>query len=286
MVIQTLGSKSISLKEAHEFDWLSELGDIFAVFDQQDSGNVSFGVADGDKKWFVKYAGAKTLYYEGGIQQAVERIKEAVAVYEHLAHPNLVTLHNHFATNGGYALVFPWAEGECLHAHWLFPPPAKYTDPNSPTYKHKRLPVAKRLDTLDRIYSFHEHVERNGYVAIDFYDGSILYDFSTGVTTICDIDLYRKKPYVNTMGRMWGSKRFMAPEEFQLGAAIDAQTNVYTMGAVAFALLGNENKWTEENWDASNALFEVAKQATAAEREARFPTVAAFVAAWQEAKKR
>lgn len=65
MVIQTLGSKSISLKEAHEFDWLSELGDIFAVFDQQDSGNVSFGVADGDKKWFVKYAGAKTLYYEG-----------------------------------------------------------------------------------------------------------------------------------------------------------------------------------------------------------------------------
>lgn len=83
-----------------------------------------------------------------------------------------------------------------------------------------------------------------------------------------------------------GSKRFMAPEEFELGAAIDAQTNVYTMGAVTFALLGNENKRTAENWDASTALFEVAKQATAVEREARFPTVSAFVAAWQEAKKR
>lgn len=286
MVVQKLGSESISLKEAHDFEWLLQLGDVFAVFDQQDSGNVSFGVAHGAKKWFVKYAGAQTLYYEGEIQQAVERIKQSVAVYEKLAHPNLVTLHAHFATKGGYALVFAWAEGECLHAHWLFPPPFKYTNPNSPTYKHKRLPVAKRLNTLDAIYSFHEHVERNGYVAIDFYDGSILYDFSTGSTTVCDIDLYRKKPYVNKMGRMWGSKRFMAPEEFQLGAAIDAQTNVYTMGAVAFALLGNENKRTVENWDASTALFEVAKQATAIEREARFPTVAAFVAAWQEAKKR
>jgi serine/threonine-protein kinase len=45
-----------------------------------------------------------------------------------------------------------------------------------------------------------------------------------------------KAPYVNEMGRMWGSTRFMSPEEFTLGAYIDEVTNVYAMGATAFAL--------------------------------------------------
>ncbi len=36
----------------------------------------------------------------------------------------------------------------------------------------------------------------------------------------CDIDLYSKKPYVNKMGRLWGSSRFMSPEEFELNAMI------------------------------------------------------------------
>ncbi len=47
-----------------------------------------------------------------------------------------------------------------------------------------------------------------------------------------------KKPYVNKMGRLWGSSRFMSPEEFELNAIIDSRTNVFNMGAIAFAILG------------------------------------------------
>lgn len=32
---------------------------------------------------------------------------------------------------------------------------------------------------------------------------------------ICDIDFFRKSPAVNDMGRMWGSARFMSPEEYE-----------------------------------------------------------------------
>ena len=74
------------------------------------------------------------------------------------------------------------------------------------------------------------------HLAIDFYDGSVIYDFESKKTTICDVDLFRKKPFINDMGRLWGSSRFMSPEEFKLGAEIDEITNVYTAGAVAFAL--------------------------------------------------
>jgi serine/threonine-protein kinase len=30
-------------------------------------------------------------------------------------------------------------------------------------------------------------VAKQNYVAIDFYDGSIMYDFDTNTTTICDL---------------------------------------------------------------------------------------------------
>ena len=32
------------------------------------------------------------------------------------------------------------------------------------------------------------------------------------------------------MGRLWGSSRFMSPEEFELNAIIDSRTNVFNMG--------------------------------------------------------
>ena len=32
------------------------------------------------------------------------------------------------------------------------------------------------------------------------------------------------------MGRMFGSRRFMAPEEFELGAPLDQRTTVFTLG--------------------------------------------------------
>lgn len=57
-----------------------------------------------------------------------------------------------------------------------------------------------------------------GYVTIDFYDGSIMYDFEYARTVICDIDFYVKSPYINNMGRLWGSSRFMSLEEFQVAA--------------------------------------------------------------------
>lgn len=51
------------LKNSHNFSWLNSIGDVFMVFDQQDSGNIAFGLKKNGKKYFVKYAGASTLEY-------------------------------------------------------------------------------------------------------------------------------------------------------------------------------------------------------------------------------
>jgi serine/threonine-protein kinase len=129
------------------------------------------------------------------------------------------------------------------------------------------------------------HVETNDYVAVDFYDGSILYDFENNILKICDIDCYEKKPFINTMGRLWGSSRFMSPEEFQLDAEIDSRTNVFNMGATAFCLLGGELDHAYSRWDAGRELYEAALKAVEQNRDQRYPSVAIFYAEWRKALK-
>ena len=108
-------------------------------------------------------------------------------------------------------------------------------------------------------------------------------DFENGNTTICDIDFFRKQPCSNDMGRMWGSSRFQAPEEFQLGAVIDEITNVYTIGATAFALFGEYNR-TRDKWQLSDKLFEVVTKAVSDNRAERQQSITQFTAEWEAAQ--
>jgi serine/threonine-protein kinase len=113
----------------------------------------------------------------------------------------------------------------------------------------------------------------------------MMYDFDKGKTVICDVEFYAKTPYENTMGRMWGSSRFMSPEEFTLGAAIDEITNVYTMGTTAFALFGDENKRDRniKDWQLSKELFDVATKAVSDERGNRQQSLEQFITEWKAA---
>ncbi|MGI6200329.1 MAG: serine/threonine protein kinase [Christensenellales bacterium] len=268
----------------HDFSWLHDYGRVFAVFDRQDSGNIAFGVAGPEGKRFVKYAGAPTLRCPDDPAQAVARLRAAVQPYRDLRHPNLVHLRQEREVGAGYALIFDWVQGQCLHAHWDAAAHPEYTHPQSPYERYRRLPLNKRLNSLATILDVHAAVERAGYVAVDLYDGSLIYDFSTDATTVCDIDFYAPGPLINTMGRMWGSSRFMSPEEFTLGAAIDARSNVFSLGAMAFVFLGGGKNRDRALWEAGDALYGVMQRAMSPERDLRYPTVAALKAAFDQAR--
>ncbi|MDD4296697.1 MAG: hypothetical protein PHC69_07030 [Ruminiclostridium sp.] len=110
-----------------------------------------------------------------------------------------------------------------------------------------------------------------------------MYDFNVKKTVICDIDFYSKIPYTNNMGRMWGSSRFMSPEEFELGATIDEVTNVYLMGATAFALFGDYIR-APEKWQLGEGLYKVALKAVSNERNQRQQSIRQFIEEWKKAK--
>ena len=272
MVIQNVDGLFFRMRAPTDMSFLRRFGRVFKVFDDQDSGNICFGVTDGGRRYFVKLAGLQTAEYEGTPQDAVERLKAAVPAYDALRHENLVNLISAEEIGGGFAAVFEWTDAVCMGRQY----------PDSHRW-FMSMPVDKRKHVFDDILAFHLHVAEAGWVAIDFYDGSIMYDFDRGQTVICDIDSYRKHPVTNEMGRMWGSSHFMSPEEFVAGAHIDEITNVFLMGATAFMLLGGGLDRSTVTWTADPRLHEIALKAVNKNRGDRFRTLAEFEAAWKRA---
>lgn len=268
--LQTIDGLPYKLKAPFDFSFISRYGRVFKIFDDQDSGNICFGTEKDGERYFVKFAGAPAEAYGGTPREAVERLQSALPVYEALRRRSLIEFVKAEEVGGGFAMVFRWVEGDCMGRMY----------PES----HRRfmeLPVEEKQQVYGDILDFLEYVAQEGYVAVDFYDGSILYDFVTHKTTVCDIDFFRKQPCVNDMGRMWGSSRFQAPEEFRLGDRIDEITNVYTAGAFAFALFGAYSR-TAEKWILSEELFRVVTRATADERSGRQQSIRQLKTEWEE----
>lgn len=269
--LQMVNGIPFKLKSAFDFDFLSVYGTVFKVFDDQDSGNICFGLEKDGRRFFMKFAGAPTEQYDGDPAQAVLRLKAALPVYHTLHHENLIELLDAAETGGGFAALFSWADGECTGR--MFPAAHR---------RFLRLPAENRLSVFRDILGFLEYTAAQKYVALDFYDGSVLYDAAAGKTTFCDIDFFRRQPVVNDMGRMWGSSLFQAPEEFQLGAVLDEITNVYTAGAFAFALFGAYHR-TRDTWQLSDALFDIASQAVREERSERQQSIRQLREEWETA---
>lgn len=87
-----------------------------------------------------------------------------------LHNKHLIRLLDHFETENGYVAVFKWFDGECLQSQWSFPPPHKYTHPDSPYFRFRKLSIQQRLKSYKNILEFHIYVENKIYVAIDSYD--------------------------------------------------------------------------------------------------------------------
>jgi hypothetical protein len=296
IVTQIIDNISFKLKEPCDFSFLSKYGKMFCVFDQNDSGNISFGMENESIRYFIKVAGVKTAEYCRDTQEAVEVLKNAMPLYEILNHSALIELVEHYELGNLYVAVFKWADGDCLYDHWNFEQYAKNPLLQSPYSKFKQLPIEKRLNSIKTIFDFLVHVESKGYVAVDFYDGSIMYDFNNDTTTICDIDFFRKKPAYNDMGAdFWGTKRLKSPEEYTYGANIDGTTNVFTLGALIFHFFGNYSEddigqmrskgffpCTLEKWVLSREVYEVTLKAVNEDRNGRYQALSDFLRAWNK----
>ncbi|MBR5904378.1 MAG: serine/threonine protein kinase [Alphaproteobacteria bacterium] len=288
MIKQVIDEVEFKLKEYQDFSWLNNYGTVFSVIDETGSGCISFGIKKNDKKYFFKIAGAKTVNAEISEEESIKLLKEAAVKYKDIKHENLIKLVDAFEYKEFYVVIYEYAEGECLFDHWNFDRYEK-TKEITPMMKFKLLPVEKRLKVADKLFSFFESFIDAGYVAVDFYDSSIIYDFENDEVTFCDIDLFRKMPTVNDLGKdYFGTKRLKAPEENELGAVIDEQTSLFTLGAIIFDMFSNISNTQERynkgyfipnklaEFELNGNVYNVLLKATAYNRKDRYKTIKEF----------
>ena len=242
-------------------EFLDPAGRVFARFDEQDSGNVSFGVEAHGNRYFVKTAGAPNAM---GLPLAqtdrLALLHNAERLARSVSHPALTRLVRSCDSVWGRALIYEWADGEHLHAKR-----ERRDDPTTAWQRFLHLPLGERLAVVQTLLDLHVALASEGWVVGDFYDGCLMYDFAAKRLHVFDLDNYVLGPYRNNMGRMFGSTRFMAPEEFEKGRLIDERTTVFALGRTMTIFLGA-------------LASKVARTACADEPKQRHPSVADLAA--------
>ncbi|SEO80807.1 hypothetical protein [Paenibacillus sp. OV219] len=104
MITKIIDGVAFELKEEFDFAFLSEYGKVFAVFDQQDSGYLCFGVQADHKKLFLKMAGAATVRSSVSTGAAIARLQSTVSIYEDLRHPSLIHIIENKEIDNGYLI--------------------------------------------------------------------------------------------------------------------------------------------------------------------------------------
>ena len=249
-------------------NFLATAGRVFARFDRQDSGNISFGVETEEGRFFVKTAGPPD---SGGLPLAhgdrVALLHNAERIARDVAHPALTRFERSIASAWGPMLVYRWVEGEHLHVRR-----ERREDPDTPWQRFLALPTQERLAVVRCLLDLHVALAGKGWVTGDFYDGCLIYNFDRKTVHVFDLDSYRHGAYRNDMGRMFGSTRFMAPEEFELGRVIDERTTVFALGRTIAVFLSD-----------LTGLANVIAGACEADPDRRIGTVADLAAAFDEA---
>ena len=251
-------------------DFLASSGHIFAIFDRntQDSGNISYGVEIAGQRYFVKTAGLvddDTPYLDHAAR--VEALRNAICLAQSCDHPALPPLRQVIESPNGPMLFYDWVEGELVR---------------NALQQVRSLPVEEILHLLNEVYDLHVELIKRGWIANDFYDGSMIYDFQRRKLHAVDLDTYHLGPFTNRMGRMFGSTRFMAPEEFRLGATIDERTTVFTLGRTVAVLL-SDNSLNRKPFRGSDTRYEIMLRACQKNPDNRFQTVAQFRDTWLQA---
>ena len=288
MILLKIDDIEFKLREYQDFSWLNNYGKIFYVIDETGSGCISFGIEKDNKKYFFKIAGAKTVEAEINEDESIKLLKEAVVKYQDIKHDNLIKYVDSFEYKEFFVVIYEFAEGECLFDHWNFDR-YKKTKEITPLMKFKYLSIEKRLNVVEKLFSFFETFIDCGYVAVDFYDSSIMYNFESDKVTFCDIDLFRKLPTTNDLGKdYFGTKRLKAPEENEMGSTIDELTSEFTLGAIIFDMFSNveniDDRYEKgmfipndiETFELSKDVYDILIKATSHERTNRYKSIKEF----------
>lgn len=201
---------------------------------------------------------------------AAESLRGAAAFHRAVAHPVIVApLDVHDGGEADVRLIYPWHDGEVLNAA------THRGSDRAGLGRFQAQPLDVVLCAITSILEAHLAVAAQGFVAVDLYDGSFLWDAATTTMRLIDLDEYRPGPFTVPGERLPGSLSYLAPEELRRGGVIDERTTVFGLGRTIHHLLDSS-----DGWRGPVRARDVIVRATAGDPDLRFPSVAELVAAW------
>lgn len=170
----------------------------------------------------------KVLNPDLGMVLGGDRFLSEIRVTANLQHPNLLPLFDSGEANGLLYYVMPYVEGESLRAT---------------LDREKQLPIDAALRIASAVASALHYAHRHGVIHRDLKPENIL--LHDGQPLVADFGIALAVSNaggsrITQTGISLGTPHYMSPEQATGDRAIDARSDIYSLGAVLYEMLTGE----------------------------------------------
>lgn len=159
------------------------------------------------------------------VQQGRERFRREARVAAQLSHPGILPLHTFGEVGGVWYFVMGYVRGVTLAERLRV---------------EGRIPVADAQRILRELAEALECAHKAGVVHRDIKPLNVLIDADTGRTVLADFGIAKVQEGDDSLtatGVVVGTPRYMSPEQSVAGVDVDARSDLWSLGAVGYAML-------------------------------------------------
>jgi serine/threonine-protein kinase len=177
----------------------------------------------------------KVLHPELAAALGAERFQREIEFAARLQHPHILTVLDSGEAAGQLWFTMPYVEGESLRSRLR---------------KERQLPVDDALRIATETARALDYAHRQGVMHRDIKPENILLT-RDGDTLVADFGIARalagSEDHLTETGMSLGTPAYMSPEQASGDKAVDARTDVYSLGCVLYEMLAGEPPYTGPN---------------------------------------
>ena len=158
------------------------------------------------------------------VRRGPERFRREARIAAQLAHPGIVPLYTFGEVGGLWYFVMGYVRGDTLAERLRL---------------GGRLPVAEARRIIAELADALDSAHAQGVIHRDIKPANILLDASSGRAVLADFGIAKMQgggDSLTATGMVVGTPSFMSPEA-RAGEDVDARSDLYSLGAVAYAML-------------------------------------------------